>query len=165
MPKKIEILIVLGSPNSSQGKLSSISIDRLNYCLQHFDKEKLILCTGGFGAHFNTTSTPHATYAKTYLSSNGIAENYFLDTVFSSNTVEDAAKSKIIISKIPNIKLTIISSDYHIKRVEYIFNKVLKEYPKNYIGVESNLEAKELDILNQHEEKALESIIRNGLYY
>jgi len=103
MSKNTEILIVLGSPNSSQGKLSSISIDRLDYCMQYFNKETLILCTGGFGAHFNTTSTPHATYAKTYLVSNGIAENNFLNAALSSNTVEDAVKIKSILAELSNI--------------------------------------------------------------
>jgi uncharacterized SAM-binding protein YcdF (DUF218 family) len=165
MSKATEILIVLGSPNSPQGELSNISIDRLNYCLQHFNKEKLILCTGGFGVHFNTTSTPHATYAKVYLLSKGITDKHFLELALSSNTVEDAVKIKLVLAELTNIRLTIISSDYHIKRVQYIFNEVLKEYPKKYIGVESNLSKNELKTLNQHEEKALESIMKNGLYF
>lgn len=165
MSKLIEILIVLGSPNSSEGKLSSISIDRLNHCIQHFKEGKFILCTGGFGAHFNTTLISHATYAKTYLRSNNISENCFLESAISSNTVEDAVKVKSILSKLSNIKLTVISSDYHIKRVEHIFNEILKEYPKKYIGVKSSLDLKELNILSLHEKNALNSILKNGLYY
>ncbi|MBG6062320.1 hypothetical protein IWX83_002118 [Flavobacterium sp. CG_9.1] len=63
-----EILIVLGSPNSDEGKLKDIALDRLNYCVSIFDdKKNLILCAGGFGQHFNTTNEPHAKYAMEYL--------------------------------------------------------------------------------------------------
>ncbi|MBL4642956.1 MAG: YdcF family protein [Flavobacteriaceae bacterium] len=165
MDKTTELLVVLGAPNSVSGELSTISISRLKYCLQHFNKQKRILCTGGFGTHFNTTKIPHATYAKEYLLEHGISTASFLASALSSNTVEDAVKTKSIISKLDNIKLLIISSDYHIKRVEYIFNKILKEYSKTYIGVASNLDAKTLAVLNQHEKESLESMVKKGLYY
>lgn len=165
MDKTIEILVVLGSLNSVSGKLSTISISRLDYCIQHFNTSKRILCTGGFGAHFNTTNIPHATYAKEYLLKHGITKDSFLASALSSNTVEDAVKTKSIVSKLENIKLTIISSDYHIKRVQYIFNEILKDYPKTYVGVESNLDAKTLAILMQHEKNSLESMLKKGLYY
>ena len=165
MDKTIEILVVLGSPNSVLGKLSTISISRLDYCIQHFNTSKRILCTGGFGAHFNTSKIAHATYAKEYLLKHGITKGSFLAAALSSNTVEDAVKIKSIISKLENIKLTIISSDYHLKRVEYIFNEILKEYSKTYIGIESDIDPKTLAILNQHEKKSLESMLKNGLYY
>ena len=165
MDKTIEILVVLGAPNSVLGELSTISISRLNYCLEHFNKKKRILCTGGFGAHFNITKIPHAIYAKEYLLEQGISTASFLPSALSSNTVEDAVKIKSIISKLNNIKLNIISSDYHLKRVEYIFNEILKEYSKTYIGVTSNLDSKTLAVLNQHEKESLESILKKGLYY
>ncbi len=165
MDKTIEILVVLGSPNSVLGKLSTISISRLDYCAQHFNKKKRILCTGGFGAHFNTTKIPHATYAKEYLLEQGISTASFLPSALSSNTVDDAVKIKSIISNLENIKLTIISSDYHLKRVEYIFNEILQKHPKTYIGVPSNLDPKALAVLIQHEEKSLESMLKNGIYY
>jgi len=165
MGKTLEILVVLGSPNSVSGALSTISISRLKYCVQYFNIDKRVLCTGGFGPHFNTTKIPHATYAKAYLLEQGISRASFLPPALSSNTVEDAVKIKSIISELENIKLIIISSDYHLKRVEYIFNEILKEYSKTYIGVTSNLDAKTLEILSQHEEKALDKILANGLYY
>jgi len=164
MHKTIEILVVLGSPNSVLGELSAISISRLNYCLQHFDNQKRILCTGGFGAHFNSSKIAHATYAKEYLLKNGITKNSFLTSALSSNTVEDAVKTKSI-SKLNNIRLTIISSDYHIKRVEYIFNQILKDYSKIYVGIKSDIAPQKLALLIQHEKKSLESILKNGLYY
>jgi len=165
MDKTIEILVVLGSPNSISGTLSAISTSRLDYCLQHFNTSKRILCTGGFGAHFNKSNTAHAIYAKEYLLKKGIPEDSFLRPALSSNTVDDAVKINAIIATQKQIKLTIISSDYHLQRVTYIFNKILKEYPKTYIGVPSNLATKTLTKLQQHEKKSLEKMRREGLYY
>ncbi len=67
---KKEVLIVLGSPNSPSGKLSDISLSRLNYCVNHYQPGNLILCTGGWGAHFNTSEHAHASLARQYLIEN-----------------------------------------------------------------------------------------------
>jgi len=42
-----EVLIVLGSPNSSLGILSNISKSRLDYCKAIFKEGNVVLCTGG----------------------------------------------------------------------------------------------------------------------
>lgn len=47
-----EVLILLGSPNSPDGKLGPIALDRVKYVNELFQQEKRpILCTGGFGSH------------------------------------------------------------------------------------------------------------------
>ena len=94
----VEILVVLGSPNSSKGKLSIMSKERLDFCLERFNNNMMILCTGGWGSHFNTTKEPHAYYTKNYLIKKGIPEDRFLENALSGNTVEDAVKTKEIIS-------------------------------------------------------------------
>ncbi|HUH27034.1 YdcF family protein [Gelidibacter sp.] len=162
---KKEVLIILGSPNSPSGKLSGISQSRLNYCVNHYQPGHLILCTGGWGAHFNTSEHAHASLAKQYFIENGIPEVAFLDFALSGNTVEDAVKAKEILSKLENIDLTIITSDYHINRVKLIFNEILKNYSMDFIGVESNLDKDVYDALVQHETKAINAILENGLYY
>lgn len=162
---KKEILIVLGSPNSPSGKLSDISIRRLNYCAKVYNKGGLILCTGGWGDHFNTSPKSHASLAKQYLLEKGLLEENFLDLALSGNTVDDAVKIKPIISELKNIKLTVITSDYHLKRVKLIFNEILECYTIDYIGVESVLTQEEYNALELHENKAINSILQNGLYY
>src|SRR5690606_10540160 len=162
---KKEVLVILGSPNSPSGKLSDISLSRLNYCVNHYQTGNLILCTGGWGAHFNTSEHAHASLAQHYLIENGIPEVAFLDFALSGNTVEDAVKAKEILSKLENIQLTIITSDYHVNRVKLIFNEILKNYSMDVIGVESNLDKEVYDALEKHETKAVNAIIENGLYY
>lgn len=162
---KKEVLIILGSPNSPSGKLSDISISRLNDCVNRYQKGNLILCTGGWGEHFNISKKSHATFAKQYLIEKGILEEDFLDFALSGNTVDDAVKIKPIISTLEKSKLTIITSDYHLNRVKIIFNKILENYTMDFIGVESNLGQEEYNALMQHEKNAINSIIQNGLYY
>ena len=162
---KKEVLIILGSPNSPSGRLSDISISRLNYCINHYQKGNLIICTGGWGAHFNISKNSHATFAKQYLIEKGLPEEGFLDFALSGNTVEDAVKIEPIILKLKKIKLTIITSDYHLNRVEIIFNEILKNYTMDFIGVDSNLEQEAYNALRLHEKEAIKSIVKNGLYY
>ena len=159
------VFIILGSPNSSQGALSAISKSRLNYCINHYQKGNLVVCTGGWGEHFNTSENPHALFAKKYLIENGISENDFLDFALSSNTVDDAVKIKPIISKLKYPNLMVITSDYHIDRVKLIFSEILDKYKITYIAVESNFNKDDFDALVQHEKNAIETIIKNGLYY
>ena len=162
---KKEVLIVLGSPNSPSGILSGISKSRLNHCKNLYKKGDLILCTGGWGEHFNTSISSHATYAKEYLIEKGLLEKDFLDFALSKNTVDDAVKIKPIISNLKNVHLTIITSDYHLNRVKLIFTEILEEYHMEFIGVASHLEKDEYHTLLKHENAAIKSIKENGLYY
>ncbi|MCK5105028.1 MAG: YdcF family protein [Cyclobacteriaceae bacterium] len=162
---KKEILIVLGSPNSPSGELSDISKGRLDFCASLYSTGKLVLCTGGWGKHFNTSSEAHAVYAKKYLIEKGISEADFLDFALSENTVDDAIKIKKIVSKLKNPDLTIVTSDYHLERVQLIFQEILKEFNLNCIGVQSNLEQDQFHRLMKHERAAINLIIKNGLYY
>jgi len=162
---KKEVLIILGSPNSPSGELSDISISRLNDCVNRYQKGDFILCTGGWGAHFNISKSSHAALAKQYLIEKGILEEDFLEFALSGNTVDDAVKIKPIISKLEKSKLTIITSDYHLNRVKIIFNKILEHYTMDFIGVESSLDQEEYNALMQHEKNAINAIEQNGLYY
>lgn len=160
-----EILIVLGAPNSPSGELSTISKNRLDYCANLYSTGKLILCTGGWGEHFNTSNEAHAVYAKKYLIEKGVRECDFLDFALSENTVDDAVKIKKIISKLKNASLTVITSDYHLERVELIFNEILVGFRLKCIGVPGKLEKNESEHLVAHEKAAVKSILKNGLYY
>lgn len=162
---KLEVLVVLGGTNSPSGQLSDISVTRLNYCVNKYKKENLILCTGGWGDLFNKATKAHATFAKEYLIEKGLLNNSFLDVAISSNTVEDAVRIKTIIAKLENIRLTIITSDFHLNRVKLIFNEILKNYKMSFNGVASNLDPEKYNKLLLHEEKAINTILKNGLYY
>ena len=160
-----EILVVLGAPNSPVGELSIISKDRLDFCLKKYEKNIMILCTGSWGEHFNVSTKPHAFYTKEYLIENGIPEDRFLELALSKNTVDDAVKIKEIVLNLENIHLTIVTSDYHLERVKLIFNEVLKTHKMKFVGMQTNLEIEKYNALVEHEKKAIEGILKNGLYY
>jgi hypothetical protein len=63
--------------------------ESLDFCLEIYQKNTLILCSGGCGALFNTASQPHAYCTKKYLVERGISGGCFLEFALSTNTVED----------------------------------------------------------------------------
>jgi uncharacterized SAM-binding protein YcdF (DUF218 family) len=162
---KKEIIIVLGSPNAPNGALGIIAQSRLDYCAETYSEGSLVLCTGGWGPHFNTSDKPHAYYAKHYLIQKGIPASCFLDLALSANTVDDAVKVKEITAKLPNANLTVITSDFHIERVNLIFLQILTEASMTFVGVESSLPEDVLKEIVAHEKVAIASLVRNGLSY
>ena len=158
------ILVVLGSPNSHDGELSSIAKNRLDLCFKTFLEDDLILCTGGWGKHFNTSNLPHSYYAKEYLIKKGILESYFLKSALSNNTVDDAIKMKKIISNYKGRELLIITSDFHLNRTKLIFKEILKKYTIEFLGAGNNLLKDQLKKIVEHEKKSIKKIIENGLY-
>jgi vancomycin permeability regulator SanA len=162
----MEVIVVLGSPNFPDGTLGPIAKDRLHGCLSVFDPKKhKIICTGGFGSHFNTSPIAHANYLQRFLIENGVPSTAFLSLALSSNTVEDATFSKSILSKLNYKNLLIITSNYHLDRVKFIFSEVLSGFDLNYIGVNHHSIDDILKPLIQHEKQALDELHVNGLYY
>lgn len=159
------VLVVLGATNSPDGTLTDIAKSRLNFCAKLYTEGDLVLCTGGWGDHFNTSKSPHAEYSKAYLLKKGIDETHFLDFALSANTVDDAIKIKPIIEKIGVEHFTVITSDYHLERVKLIFNEILNTFNIEFIGVKSNFEKSVYSKLVAHEKKAIQAIKENGLYY
>lgn len=161
-----EVIIVLGSPNSPEGQLGPMAVDRVNECWELWQKQaKPILCTGGFGSHFNTSPWAHAALLKKTLILKGIPEYVFLPLALSSNTVDDAVKSKTVLEDFDVKSLVIITSAYHVPRVQLIFDIILSNFAKVYVGLEHASTIPELDALKEHELKAINEIKLNGLYY
>ena len=160
-----EVIIVLGSPNSPTGILGEIALSRLNLCLKIFNPTKnLIICTGGFGKHFNTATKPHAAYAIEYLMSKGIDKSFFMEMALSSNTVEDAIKVKEILLG-NTLPCKIITSDFHLERVKLIFDQILSNNTKEYFGDAYEVSEEQRIQLIEHEKKAIHSILKNGIYF
>jgi len=159
-----EVLITLGSTNSSTGELSNISRSRLDFAANLYSGGKLVLCTGRWGKYFNTSKEPHAAYSRNYLLSKGIPESAFLEFALSSHTLEDALKSKPILSRLENPKITIVTSDFHLQRVKLIFGEILNGFSFECVGASTSfLESEQRLILLAHEAEALTKIIQNGL--
>ena len=162
----MEVIVVLGSPNFPDGTLGPIALDRIKDCLGIFDPTKhKILCTGGFGAHFNTSPVAHANYLKDFLIQKGVPSTAFLPLALSSNTVEDAVMSKSILKEVEYKNLIILTSEYHLARVKFIFTEILKDFNLSFNAVTHHSIDDVLEPLIQHEKVAMDLLNSNGLYY
>lgn len=153
------IIIVLGSPNDEHGNLSRMALARANAAIAVFQKNpnyKLLL-TGGYGPGFNKTSKPHAFYLKKYLLSKRIAEDNILDFAESAYTADDAFKALEIVQKYNVQKLIIVSSDFHMPRVRYIFKAIFQSYQLSFVAAPYLQECREIEQkqLIEHEKKNL----------
>lgn len=119
------IIVVLGSPNSETGQLYSIAQERCELALSEYARHPgwKILLTGGYGAHFNTTNQPHAAYLKDYLVKRGIPDREIVAFAESTNTLQDASLSKPIVLSYGVSKIVVVTSDYHIDRARYVFER------------------------------------------
>lgn len=158
------IILVLGAPNDEYGNLSKIASDRLEcaYSLYLNNDNSRILCTGGFGEHFNKSTQPHAFHAKRFLMNKGVPECTFLDYAPSSNTVEDFKKSKPIIEKEHPDTLLVVTSDFHMQRVKILHNIIINYPSAIFIPAKSSLTETELIPLIIHEEKAIKQLKANN---
>lgn len=162
----MEVIVVLGSPNFADGTLGPIALDRLQGCLSIFNPQKhKILCTGGFGTHFNTSPIAHANYLKDFLIQKGVPSTAFLPLALSSNTVEDAVMSKSILIKTEFKDLVIITSEYHVARVKFIFTEIFNDFILNFKSITHHSMDDVLEPLIQHEKMAMDQLNLNGLYY
>lgn len=158
------LIIVLGAPNSDAGILSEIALNRLECAIRFYfnNPEYKILCTGGFGPHFNTTPIPHARYAIRYLIENQIPETDIIEHVLSSNTIEDATLARSIVDGYKPHNIVLISSDFHMKRVNLVFSKYFSDYNLIFVEAQSTLDKNALDKLYEHERNAIQRLKNNG---
>jgi uncharacterized SAM-binding protein YcdF (DUF218 family) len=154
------VIVVLGSPNDAQGQLSSIALERCSQALAEFKKNPkyAVLPTGGWGQHFNTTDKPHWVYVRQELSGRGIPGSAFIPCAESSNTIEDAILSRLILDSYPDLDLIVVTSDFHAARARFLFTH---EFPERQITISesiTNLPPDELAQLQAHEQKALKRL-------
>ena len=165
------LIIVLGSPNDDTGKLLANAKSRCEKAYETYQQLSVkgscaVLATGGFGEHFNRTKTAHAEYTKQYMIDLGIPEDVFLDGIMSSHSVEDAIFSSRIIKQYNIKKCFVVTSDYHVARVKFIFEYVYdKTQEIIMVSARVNLPEKERARLIAHEKQALAGLKKNGIIY
>ncbi len=152
----------MGSPNDDMGNISAMGLARAQTTLaQHKAYPNYsILPTGGFGKHFNTTNKPHAYYLKKYLLKLGISEGSFLEIAESKYTADDAFKALEIVKKYLVEQIIIISSDFHMERVKYIFDEIFAKYSLTYVAAPylNSCTKEEAKRLKSHEKQAINQL-------
>lgn len=132
------LVVILGSPNDAAGRLSEMGLGRVELGHQTYrplrDAGWRILSTGGYGAHFNTTDRPHAYHAQQVLLAAGVPAADMLEFAESCNTVDDALKARPIVDKYAVDQLIVVSSDFHLDRVQFVFNAVFPDKQLRFLG-------------------------------
>ncbi len=151
-------LIVLGGPNNNDGSLSVIAKSRCQraYQIYQANPSVKVLCTGGFGAHFNTTNHAHGEYTKSYLIELGIPESAFLPVALSRFTFEDALLTKPILIAEHITEAILVSSEFHIARVHYVFSHVQPNLELTLVSAKTPLSEIKLAQLYAHERQAMQ---------
>lgn len=158
------IVVLLGSPNTDRGELLSVARDRCERAIQEYRRHPgyKILPTGGFGAHFNTTDKAHASYLKEYLVAHGVPKEDILEFAESRNTVEDATLSHPIVKRYGVDRVTVVTSDYHAARAQYLFRREYADVELSFSLCPTAKETCDLDLraLKEHEKRALARLKR-----
>lgn len=156
-------IILLGGPNNAQGELSEIVKSRCQTTFEyHLNYPELkILCTGGFGAHFNVTEHAHADYVIAYLKALGVPDTQFLPIAESRFTLEDALLTKPILKQAAISEVVLITSSFHMKRAKYIFNRLCPEFLLECVEAPTPVCEYELEKLLAHEVRALQREAEN----
>jgi uncharacterized SAM-binding protein YcdF (DUF218 family) len=156
-------LFILGSPNTASGDLSPISISRINRAieLQRIHGDFIIMATGGFGDHFNTSSDPHRDIVHRYLAASGVSFDAAEPSdLLSSNTVEDVLLIKAFAKQRQLKSYGVVTSQFHMRRCQYIFNCLSPEDEIAFFAANdpANLETTVIE----HETNALSRMIEQG---
>jgi uncharacterized SAM-binding protein YcdF (DUF218 family) len=150
-------IVILGSPNDSNGNLLPIAISRAEAALIEYKKTNncKFLCTGGFGESFNVTDIPHGQYLQNYLIAKGVPSSSFIEIALSSYTLEDATLSKPILAQYAITRCTLVTSDFHMERAKLVFNQILPHIAFNYVESKTLVSKEEIQKLVKHEVSAI----------
>jgi uncharacterized SAM-binding protein YcdF (DUF218 family) len=122
------LIVILGAPNDEHGKLSPIAVGRAERGYREYTRLRTagwkFLLTGGFGAHFNTTAQPHAYYVRQHLLALGVPAVDIIGWAESRNTIEDGLFSRPLVARYGVNNLLIVTSDFHLGRVRFVFEHV-----------------------------------------
>lgn len=131
--RKIDVVVVLGGGIAADGILSSATKERLNDFLKK--REKLpqvpIVLSGQWGGFIKME--PHTTEAQEmekYLITHGIGARQVVKEEESLDTISNAVFMKKIIERHHDWKkILLVTSDWHMERALWIFQKILgKDY-------------------------------------
>jgi uncharacterized SAM-binding protein YcdF (DUF218 family) len=161
------VIIILGAANDVRGNLSASALARLDKGLEEYRRRpgSLLLPTGGFGGHFNSSPKPHADYARDYLLRHGVPENRILPGVESANTVEDASLSAEALDGMVLDEIVVVTSDYHGPRAEMLFSKALEGKSFTLSLADEEIPPAERTLRETHERRAIESLRAQGIKF
>ena len=156
------IVIVLGYKNHPDGTLHPISQQRARKafevtqeCTSQQTPVKL-LCTGGFGRHFNQNINSHGLLVQKYLEKMGLKKQLFLPIIASQNTYEDGKLCAEQLSNESVNELILVTSDFHIQRGFLWLNHFCPQLSITCAPAKTKTNDIELKKLLAHEKQAID---------
>lgn len=162
----MKIIIILGEKLKENGQMSLNLKYRLDKGAELYNKNNLIIVSGGNVQQ--SVRFPEAHKMKRYLiKTYGIKTNNIIEERSSQDTIENAKYCLEIINNRKNVsEIIIVSSEFHIKRVEYIFNYYFRnvKFPIHFNSSKNGVKGKLLIEKIRNEEKYLKLFIQSILF-
>lgn len=154
------IVIVLGGGIDLAGNIPSYVYSRLDEAIKfHNDLNCKILLSGEYSFLYGKVKPPftEAFKMQEYLLKKGVFQDRIIKEERSKDTVGNAYYSKKYVFLPQKEKeAVIITSDFQVERVKYIFDKIFgPEYKFKIIGIESNLPDGEREAVWQRQRELL----------
>jgi len=130
---KSHAFVVLGLKLNDDGSLKQEAIERCNVayeCAKKYPNSKIFL-TGGHTANNNTMATEAEKMKEYLVKVKGLKKNRMITETESLTTKENAKFTFELLSEYNIKSITIVSSDYHIRRGSILFKAVSLEMAQN----------------------------------
>lgn len=153
-------IVVLGGGIDLRGNIPNYVYTRLDKAIKLYKELGLSILVSGKYSFLYSSSKPPITEASKmfqYLVAKGVPEKNIIKEEFSKDTVGNAyyVKKYIFLPKREN-KAIIVTSDFQIPRVEYIFNKIFgSDYKLKFVSVKSFLSRQEKKKVFQRQKELL----------
>ena len=158
-------IIILGGSNNEKEELNNYTKNRIIKCHQMLsnikDRDISIHFSGGFNENFNKTTISHSQICKNYFEELN-KNNYNVKKeqhINNNNTVDEAIYFGEYFQNC-NLEIKIITNDWHINRVKYLFDKTFDFYgitKYEFISINSKISDKnsidEINKIKQMKEK------------
>ena len=151
-----DIIVVLGHFDNT-AHLTSTGRERLDAGVAqlHLRPDSLLAITGC------AAGVPRTDEASAYLLARNVRRVELIDT---HNTAEDAFLTEPLVSRYAPERLVVVTSDYHVERARFIFERVFTQLPIVMHSVPHTAMEDERRALLAHEERALQLLRTRGLY-
>ena len=155
------VIILLGDKNDSSGQLSSVALERCRTCVEVYlnHSEFRVLPTGGFGDLSSRSFRPHAYYLREQLLEFGVAKDHILDPALGRNTLENVLLARDIVSAYDSRTLFVVTSDFHRRRAQYIFEQLFEDYRIKMFLCHTALPQDRIKDLEKHETVAWNKLL------
>lgn len=155
-----EIIVVLGEKSDINGELSSIARERAHGCFELYHQKPLkVLVAGGYGDLESHPFEPHAYQLRDFMIELGIPQESFLEPALGRNTLENALLIRDSIADSEIATLHIVTSDFHRRRAQYIFEQLFEGFQIRFHTCHTALPQLQIEALERHESNAWEKLL------